>query len=123
MVKLPQYEILLRKAKSDLKLVVKNIGDDEIDGEQLLFHQQQCAEKLLKALLSFNQVHYPKTHDIELLILLANEHQIDLPDGVEELIELTHFAVEFRYHIYEETGKHLAFLNGFVEFVERTLTH
>ena len=54
---LKQYEVLYKKAKTDLK-VAKNIledfenGDDELDLEVVMFHLQQSTEKLLKSLLA-----------------------------------------------------------------------
>ena len=62
---LRQYEILFIKAKGDFKIVEKNINDKEIDIEIMYFHLQQCAEKLLKCLLSFNQIHFSKVYDIK----------------------------------------------------------
>ncbi|MBW1960508.1 MAG: HEPN domain-containing protein [Deltaproteobacteria bacterium] len=36
------------------------------------FHAQQCAEKYLKAFLTFKNIDFPKTHDIgELLALVS----------------------------------------------------
>lgn len=49
---LRQYEILLKKARTDLK-VAKNIledfekGDEDLDLEVVMFHLQQSVEKLL----------------------------------------------------------------------------
>ena len=62
---LKQQEILFRKARTDLK-VAKNIlrdfegGDKDLDLEVVMFHLQQCVEKLLKSLASHNKVHIAK---------------------------------------------------------------
>jgi HEPN domain-containing protein len=39
----------------------------------ICFHCQQCAEKYLKALLVSLGVHFPKTHDLRLLLDLVAE--------------------------------------------------
>jgi len=63
---LKQYEILLKKSKSDLK-AGRNLledfenGDDELDMTIIMFHFQQSAEKLLKSLLAYNKKHFTKT--------------------------------------------------------------
>ena len=60
------------------------------------FHAQQCAEKYLKALLQFNGMPFPKTHNLEKLLDL-------LPQDVTWLalraraIPLSLYAVEVRY--------------------------
>jgi HEPN domain-containing protein len=43
------------------------------DAESLLpvFHCQQAVQKFLKALLTYYQVEFPKTHDIERLLTLV----------------------------------------------------
>ena len=60
------------------------------------FHAQQCAEKYLKAYLASRAVSFPKTHEIEQLVML-------MPDNVrpslslEEQALLTEYAVGPRY--------------------------
>lgn len=62
----------------------------------ICFHAQQCAEKYLKALLVFNGVDFPRTHDLDLLMRR-------LPNGLRslfrmsELTELTPHATVSRY--------------------------
>ena len=70
---LKQYEVLYKKAKADLKaakILLENFEDgvEELDLETIMFHLQQCAEKLLKSLLAYNKIHFTKTHDIEKLL-------------------------------------------------------
>ena len=96
-----EYELFKKLAQDDLKLVEKNINDEEISQELLLFHLQQCTEKILKSLLSYNEIIFPKTHDIEDLVEIANENKINLPEYIGELEELTPYAVDFRYNIYD----------------------
>jgi len=67
---LRQYEILYNKAKTDLlaaQILLDQFkkSETDLDLEIIFFHLQQCAEKLLKALLSKNGIDYPKTHDTD----------------------------------------------------------
>lgn len=127
---LRQYEILLKKAKSDLK-AAKNLyhdfqcGDDELDIETVMFHLQQSAEKLLKSLLAYNKLHFTKTHDIEQLINEVNKNNIKIIDDVSFLINLTEYAVEGRYSILhddlEDVEKYINILDILVEFVKETV--
>ena len=104
---LNQYEILYNKAKADLfaanVLYVRFLeGNSELDLEVICFHLQQSAEKLMKAILSKNQIYYPKIHDLETLVNLLTENSIDLHTNPELLIELNDYAVEGRYAIMNE---------------------
>jgi len=116
---LKQYQILLKKAKADLKaskilLIDFEKGDDELDLETIMFHLQQCAEKLLKSILSYNNQHFTKTHDIKILIEAIKENAISTIDEIEDLIPLTDYAVEGRYSILHDdlndTGKYITLL-------------
>jgi len=126
MDKLRQYEIFLRKAKGDFKIAEKNANDPDIDTEIIYFHLQQCVEKLLKSLLSLNNVDFPRIHDIEELVAIARDNGIELPDYVDNFIELTDFAVEFRYDFtiedFSPPDNYLSLLKNFITFVEEKVT-
>lgn len=127
---LKQYEILYKKAKTDWK-VAKNIledfenGDTELDLEVVMFHLQQSAEKLIKALLAYNQLHFTKTHSISYLLDAIAENEIAIINDVEKLIPLTEFAVEGRYAILhddiEDVDSYIAMVNELLEFVEKEI--
>jgi len=72
--------------------------DDAVFG----FHSQQAVEKLLKAILIFNEVEYKRTHDLQTLFKQIEDLNVTLPPEIKNLDELTSFAVEFRYDIYIE---------------------
>ena len=66
-----QVEIVpawLKRARSDLQLGRAALNTPDVLPEDACFHAQQCAEKALKALLLHHQVHYPRTHSIEVLL-------------------------------------------------------
>lgn len=60
------------------------------------FHAQQCAEKYLKALLTFHAVPFPKTHDLlELLRLIPETATLTVPP--KEITVINRYAIEARY--------------------------
>jgi len=60
------------------------------------FHTQQCAEKHLKALLNWQQIAFPRTHDIEELLTRLPERQ--RPElSADEQRTLTRYATVTRY--------------------------
>lgn len=104
---LNQYEILFNKAKADFiaaKVLFDkfNEGNSELDLEIVCFHLQQSAEKLMKAVLSKNEIYYPKIHDLETLLSLLENHHIDLNTDRILLSELNDFAVEGRYALMHD---------------------
>jgi HEPN domain-containing protein len=85
------------KAESDLytaRLVAAQIvAYKDIVG----FHCQQCAEKYLKAFLIYLDTPFPRTHDLERLLVLLENHT-DIPDDIQEAaIYIDDFSVEVRY--------------------------
>lgn len=118
-----EYLVLFKLGCADLKLAGKNLDDKEIRPQLLLFHLQQAVEKFLKSLLSFRDIRYPKTHDIEKLIDLTEKSRIKLSKDVEEFINLTPYAVEIRYGfiIEEVLDIHYYYqkIKDFKEFIEK----
>ena len=104
---LNQYQILFNKAKADLSAanILHNSfkeGNTELDLEVICFHLQQCAEKLLKATLSKNQIDYPKVHDLETLLTIISNNDLDLITESDKLIELNDYSVEGRYAVMQD---------------------
>jgi HEPN domain-containing protein len=64
--------------------------------DTVAFHAQQCAEKYLKALLSFRGIDFPKIHDVEQLLLRAGMAGTAVI-SVEEQRMLTAYATVTRY--------------------------
>lgn len=95
-------EKLLEKANKDLIVVEKWKSDPDIAIEIIGFHAQQSAEKILKAVLAYEEIDYPFTHRISDLIDLIKDHSIPFPEEHEEVRFLTPFAVEYRYEVFLE---------------------
>lgn len=61
------------------------------------FHAQQAVEKAVKVVLMLDGIDFPKTHDLEYLIVLAEKQSIAMEAEVKSASWLTPWAAEFRY--------------------------
>ena len=87
----------LQKADTDLKAAESLLSQDPPFLYPSCFFSQQAAEKHLKALLTWHQVEFPKTHVIgELLDLLA-EVDASLAQSLADATALNPYGVEVRY--------------------------
>lgn len=91
------YQMMLRKAGQDAALAAKLAPDASVSDEHLGFFCQQAVEKAIKCVLSFRGVPYRRTHDLSELLELATAGAIDVPDELSPSVNLTPFAVAFRY--------------------------
>lgn len=87
----------LRKADADLRLAEHILPDAGEFANAVAFHCQQAVEKYLKALLTWGQVDFPKSHDLERLLELVGPFEPELVESVADVIILTPFGVELRY--------------------------
>jgi HEPN domain-containing protein len=90
-------ESLARLAGIDLATAEKLAPDPEMDDRPVGFHAQQAVEKALKVALVQEGIDFPKTHDLEYLIMLAGKHSITMEPELEAASWLTPWAAEFRY--------------------------
>jgi len=87
----------LHKADTDLEAAEALLSQDPPFLYPSCFFSQQAAEKHLKALLTWHQVEFPKTHVIgELLDLLA-EVDPSLAQSLADTTALNPYGVEIRY--------------------------
>ena len=87
----------IQKADHDLKAAEWLFGNqDDPLTEIVCFHTHQCAEKYLKGFLVFRSIHFPKTHDLVVLMRRVDEH-VKLTIDITEIIPLNRYAVEARY--------------------------
>jgi len=87
----------LIKSQRDLKVAWVLFDHEESLLDSVVYHCQQSAEKSLKAYLTYQNITFRKTHDLDVLIDLCSvsEHSFqDLKDGADIL---TPYATEFRY--------------------------
>jgi HEPN domain-containing protein len=93
------YRAWLGKANQDLQTVRLILKADETDWKpwsSVCFHSQQAAEKTLKALLVFNGIEPPATHNLRTLLtdcLVFGDLSVLEPDCQN----LTRYAIITRY--------------------------
>lgn len=94
----------IKEARRLLRLAERDYGSfailaDHPDGDPAAacFHAQQGVEKALKAVLTLNQIDFPRTHNLEALADLLVDQGVDLPVPTRDLRRLNPYAVDFRY--------------------------
>ncbi|MBI5186749.1 MAG: HEPN domain-containing protein [Nitrospinae bacterium] len=92
-----QHEVWLIKAGNDLKSAKKLLDGDDPILDTAIYHTQQCAEKALKAYLSFQQKPIQKIHNLGALIDLCSGCDKDFIALLEDAEELNPYDAAFRY--------------------------
>jgi HEPN domain-containing protein len=87
----------LAKADEDLNAAKALLSFGTLFFSTIGFHCQQAAEKYLKAFLTWQQIEFPKTHDLSLLLGLISTAAPSLAESLEEVSGLTSYGVEIRY--------------------------
>jgi HEPN domain-containing protein len=88
----------IAKAEGDYATASRELRATELPNyDAACFHAEQCAEKLMKALLIHLGVTPPRTHDLAALDRLLAPLCPGWSWPVEELRLLTRAAVDFRY--------------------------
>lgn len=101
-----QARVLLEAARRDLR-ALEGMRDSAVFADEIFgFHAQQAAEKLLKAWLAIEGVLYPRTHDLDHLLRLLEQHGAQL-SGFEDLEEYSAFAVQLRYEAFDTDAEPL----------------
>ena len=95
-----KWQILLRKAKADLNAATILYRENGIPKEVVMFHLEQVAEKLLKALLERNNIGCAETDDLMILKNFTQEW-INFDDEQVSLLE------ELNNYIFEEYSENL----------------
>ena len=91
-------EILRKKARGDFNAaVVLAHADPPMDDETVGLHLQQAVEKAAKALLTWKNIKYPFTHDIDTLLQMLTAKGCPVPGQFSDLDTLTPFATQARY--------------------------
>jgi HEPN domain-containing protein len=94
--------LLLQKARQDFDLVVSVADSESVADEIIGFHIQQAIEKAIKSTLTRLGSQYEFTHDLSILYRQAENNGLMLPVSIDAVEELTIFAVQFRYSLYQE---------------------
>jgi len=89
--------MMLRMARKDLSALNGMLSEQTFPEEIFGFHAQQAVEKALKCWLCVLTDEAPRTHDLEQLFGLLEEAGARVPAEFPGLMDLTDFAVIFRY--------------------------
>lgn len=81
---------------------MSELNEEEPFTDIVSYRTQQAAEKYLKGYLTWNEIDFPPTHDIEDLVSLAMNEEPDFEEIIAESSALTPYAVEVRYPEFEE---------------------
>jgi len=87
----------LAKAEQDMKAGEALLAAEPPFLYPACFHAQQAAEKYLKALLTWHQIEFPKTHAIEQLLDLVKEADAEIASSLRDAVVLTPYSVDIRY--------------------------
>lgn len=92
-----EVEAWLLKARRDLDSARRLVSGAPPYRDTAVYHCQQAAEKAIKALLAARGVHFPRSHDLTLLVSLAAGILSDVPRLAEAAAVLTPYATLYRY--------------------------
>lgn len=87
----------LAKASADMALAEHLLSDEAPFFNAIAFNCQQAAEKYLKALLTWWDAEFPKTHVLATLIALIEKRNAELATSLLDVTALTPYGVELRY--------------------------
>jgi HEPN domain-containing protein len=84
------------RAREDIS-VIENLEKSGIEyySSTICFHAQQAVEKYLKAFLIYHDVDFPRTHDVDFLLLMCQKEDKD--NFQFDFKSLTEFGVSVRY--------------------------
>ncbi len=87
----------VRKAEHDLTNAENTflMDDDTCPFDTVCFHAQQCAEKYLKAFLTFRGIPSAKSHDLNLLLRKLDDRE--LKEEIGDISGLIPYATNVRY--------------------------
>jgi HEPN domain-containing protein len=87
----------LRRAHDDLRGAAAVLGADPPLLGDAAFHAQQASEKAMKAFLTWHDVPFRKTHDLDEVGELCTSVDASLAAACEAVARLTTYAWAFRY--------------------------
>lgn len=128
-------ETLFDKAKQNLKVAESIYSTIAINDEAYLnyvgYHIQQALELSIKYMLEMNGVNYPKTHDIDQLIRLANINNVELYlneyiDDHSEMFSLwearTRYILNYRLE-KRKIERSLTETKSYLDVIEKLISH
>ena len=96
----PDLELVrgwLERSQTDLHGADVALAGQPLVTEHACFHSQQAVEKALKAFLVYQEVEFPWTHQIGLLLEACAKQDDAFTRLVTTAVPLSEYAVRFRY--------------------------
>ena len=93
-------ELILRwldKADEDLDAGIHLLSEGPLFPNVAASQAQQAAEKFIKGYLTWSQIDFPKTHNLEILLDLMAEKEVRMASELKEITLLTRFVITARY--------------------------
>lgn len=87
----------LARADEDLETAKFLFANESYFFTAICFHCQQATEKYFKAFLTRQQIEFPKTHDLGLLLVLIASTDSSLAVSLTEVTALNPYGVDIRY--------------------------
>ena len=87
----------LRRAREDLRAAAHDLTAEPPLLDDVAFHAQQAAEKALKALLTWHDKPFRKTHSIEELGEACLAIDATLKEAIDPAVPLSEYAWKHRY--------------------------
>ena len=84
-------------AENDLEAVIILSEQLKPKYEIVCYHCQQCAEKMLKGYIAYNNGRLQKTHDLVVLCETSAKYDVEFESILEICSDLTIYAAEVRY--------------------------
>ena len=84
------------KAENDLRTAEIILNDPNPPTDTTCYHCQQAVEKYLKGLLTYYQIDFIKSHDLDYLCKLLIQ-KLNLSDYKDGILSLNKYAIEARY--------------------------
>jgi HEPN domain-containing protein len=92
-----EFEKWFKKAENDLLTIRNNMVSEEVPIDVCCFHAQQAAEKYLKAYLVSKNSSFPKTHDLQVLIILCSKINSIFESMIDIGLKLSDYGIAPRY--------------------------
>lgn len=70
--------------------------------EAAAYHCQQAAEKILKSMLVFEGIQFPKTHDLKILVNLVAPFAASIGERLDDVVPISVWGFAYRYPFEEE---------------------
>lgn len=93
----PETEEWIEKAEGDLKVARREQQTEDPVYDAICFHAQQGAEKYIKASLEEENIAFPKSHDLVVLLNLSEGLLSTLEPLKKRLAHLSTFGIASRY--------------------------